>query len=319
MAGVTEQPPGSHASAATPDTPSPRSAPPSDPPTPGAPGNSHADGGERLDLDEVAVDMAAELLVHEHVDYSQHQALKVRLARLELLAGLGQTGAGSLGHHLPAWLRPTKGEHRWSVTLAVLVAVFLQLVIPSDLAFHPRWLLPTLEGLLFVALAIGNPRRITRESRALRLAGLLLVGLISLAVAWSAVLLVWHLAHGTGKFRDDAMALLIDGGAIWLTNVIAFALWYWEFDRGGPAARAAARKPHPDFLFAQMTAPELVARDWEPAFLDYLYLSFTNATAFSPTDTLPLSRWAKAAMMFQSAVSLATVALVVARAVNIFQ
>ena len=90
-------------------------------------------------------------------------------------------------------------------------------------------------------------------------------------------------------------------------------------DRGGPAARANARKTHPDFLFAQMSSPELVDKDWEPTFVDYLFLSFTNATAFSPTDTLPLSRWAKLAMMFQSAVSLATLALVIARAVNILR
>ncbi len=259
-----------------------------------------------------------ELVDHEHVDKAQHQALRVRLARLELLAGLGHTSAGTLGHHLPAWLRPTKGERRWPVTIAVLVAVVLQLVIPSDLAFHPRQLLPVLEGLLFVALVIGNPHRINRESKALRLAGLGLVSLISLAVAWSAALLVEQLATGRGHVGDNAVDLLVNGGAIWLTNVIVFALWYWEFDRGGPAARAVARKRHPDFLFTQMTAPELVDRDWEPAFIDYLYLSFTNATAFSPTDTLPLSRWAKLAMMFQSAVSLVTVALVVARAVNIF-
>jgi uncharacterized membrane protein len=268
--------------------------------------------------DITAAAMAAQLQEHEHLDASQHGALKVRLARLELLVGLGRTPAGSLGAHLPAWLRRTRGEHRWSVSLAVLVAVALQLTVPAELAFHPRWLLPVLEGLLFVALTLANPARITRESTVLRLAGLLLVGAISLAVAWSAAQLVYHLAEGRGSFRDNAMALLLTGGAIWLTNVIAFALWYWEFDRGGPAARAAARNPYPDFLFAQMTAPELVHRDWEPAFLDYLYLSFTNATAFSPTDTLPLSRWAKLAMMFQSGVSLATVALVVARAVNIF-
>ena len=113
--------------------------------------------------------------------------------------------------------------------------------------------------------------------------------------------------------------MLRNGGAIWLTNVIVFALWYWEMDRGGPAARACGTHEYPDFLFTQMTAPELVAKDWEPAFLDYLYLSFTNATAFSPTDTLPLSRWAKMTMMFQSAVSLVTVALVVARAVNVLE
>ena len=117
----------------------------------------------------------------------------------------------------------------------------------------------------------------------------------------------------------DAGSLLFNGGAVWLTNVIVFALWYWEADRGGPAARANARHEYPDFLFAQMTAPEMAPRDWEPRFLDYLYLSFTNATAFSPTDTLPLSRWAKLTMMAQSAVSLVTVALVIARAVNILR
>ena len=112
---------------------------------------------------------------------------------------------------------------------------------------------------------------------------------------------------------------MITGGAIWLTNVIVFALWYWEVDRGGPAARANARKTHPDFLFAQMSSPELVDKDWEPTFVDYLFLSFTNATAFSPTDVLPLTRWAKLTMMLQSAVSLSTVALVIARAVNILR
>lgn len=330
MAGVTEQPsaPGARGASADggPDSTAPNQAGTPVPQQPDAPPPAAAPqpadplaGVDQLAVDEMAIDTVAELIVHEHVDQAQHNALKVRLARLELLAGLGHTGAGSLGHHLPAWLRPTKGEHRWSVSLAVLLAVVLQLAIPDELAFHPRWMLPVLEGLLFVALAIGNPHRIDRESKALRLFGLLLVSAISLAVAWSAAMLVYHLAHGTGKLNDNAMALLLSGGAIWLTNVIAFALWYWELDRGGPAARAAARKSLPDFLFSQMTAPELVDPDWEPAFLDYLYLSFTNATAFSPTDTLPLTRWAKLAMMFQSAISLATVALVVARAVNIFK
>jgi uncharacterized membrane protein len=120
-----------------------------------------------------------------------------------------------------------------------------------------------------------------------------------------------------GTEGQDAGPLLITGAAIWLTNVIVFSLWYWELDRGGPVARAHATRAHPDFLFAQMQNPELAPSDWEPGFADYLYLSFTNATAFSPTDVLPLSRWAKLTMMLQSAVSLATVALVIARAVNI--
>jgi len=102
--------------------------------------------------------------------------------------------------------------------------------------------------------------------------------------------------------------------------VVVFALWYWEFDRGGPVARALATKPYPDFLFAQMTSPrELVPANWEPAFADYLYLAFTNAAAFSPTDVMPLSRWAKMAMTVQSAISIVTIALVVAPAGNILQ
>jgi uncharacterized membrane protein len=269
----------------------------------------------------------AELLAfehdHEHEHESEHErelvahsAMKVRLARLELLAGLGRTGAGSVAHHLPAWLRRTRGESRIAVVIGVLVVVGLQWALPTDLALNPRWPLAVVAGALFVVLVIGNPHRITRETRPLRLAALLLALALSFAGAWSVVRLVWKLTHGGGAIVN-ADQLLVSGGTMWLTNVIVFALWYWEYDRGGPAARAAARKPLPDFLFSQMTAPELTDRDWEPGFVDYLYLSFTNATAFSPTDTLPMSRWAKLAMMFQSAVSLVTVALVVSRAVNI--
>jgi uncharacterized membrane protein len=104
---------------------------------------------------------------------------------------------------------------------------------------------------------------------------------------------------------------------VWATNVIAFALWYWEFDRGGPVHRAEGTSQHPDLLFPQMAAPELASPDWEPWFVDYLYLSFTNAAAFSPTDVMPLARWAKLTMLLQSAVSLAVGVLVIARAVNI--
>jgi uncharacterized membrane protein len=243
-----------------------------------------------------------------------HKALKTRIVQLEKLCGFGPDEGGE--HHLPAWLRQTPGESRWSVTIAIALLVALQLLAPKHLAFQPKPLLPGLEILLYVLLTIGNPVRIRRESKWLRAAGLLLMVSASLATAWSAVRLVYELATGHGG--TTATPLLLSGGAIWLTNVIVFALWYWEFDRGGPAARAAARRVHPDFVFTQMTMSEIIHRDWEPTFLDYVYLSFTNATAFSPTDTLPLTRWAKLTMMFQSIISLVTVALVVARAVNIF-
>ena len=135
----------------------------------------------------------------------------------------------------------------------------------------------------------------------------------------SAAILGGDEVYAREQATRDALrqALLASGAAIWGTNIIAFALWYWELDRGGPAARALGHRPHPDFLFPQMTTPDVSDPDWEPRFADYLYVSFTNATAFSPTDTMPLSRWAKLAMMIQSVIALATVAMVLARAINI--
>jgi uncharacterized membrane protein len=214
----------------------------------------------------------------------------------------------------PAWLRATEGEPRWQVSLGVVAALVLQVSLPNEVILRPRWLLPTVAGILLVALVVANPRRINRSSPLLRAGSLVLIAIISLANAWSAGRLVEHVLRGTET--SDATRLLLTGGAIWLTNVLAFGLWYWELDRGGPVARAQATRKYPDFLFAQMENPRLAPNDWEPAFVDYLYLSFTNAAAFSPTDVLPLSRWAKLTMLVQEAVSLLTVVLVVARAVN---
>lgn len=217
-----------------------------------------------------------------------------------------------------AWLRRTAGERRWPVALAVLVAIALQLSLPTRLGLRPSWLLPALEAALLVTLVAANPHRINNRHPALRAGSLGLVGLISVSNAVSGGLLVHQILNGTDP-SISAGSLLANGGAIYLTNVLAFALWYWEYDRGGPAARADGDAEHPDFLFTQMTSPELAPPDWEPLFLDYLYLSLTNATAFSPTDTLPLSRWAKALMALQSVVALAVAALVIARAVNVLQ
>ncbi|MBV9205158.1 MAG: DUF1345 domain-containing protein [Actinobacteria bacterium] len=219
---------------------------------------------------------------------------------------------------MPAWRRPTQGEVRWPATVAVLAAIALQFPLSGRLILvHPVWLLPALEGLLGLGLVMANPHRINRTSTVNRAASLVLIALLSLANAWSVARLAVGLVQGTEG--NNAGALLVTGGAIWLTNVIIFALWYWEFDRGGPVARANATRIYPDFQFVQMTSPQLAPPDWEPAFGDYFYLSFTNATAFSPTDVMPLSRWAKMAMTGQAAVSIVTVALIVARAVNILR
>jgi uncharacterized membrane protein len=214
----------------------------------------------------------------------------------------------------PAWKRVTDGETRWAVTAAIGVAIFLQLSLPSQVSLSPHLLVPGLEGVLLVANVVANPVRMGGRTAWIRGLSIALVVVLSAANAWSAIRLVSHLVQGT--LHQDAPRLLLTGGAIWVTNVIGFALWYWELDRGGPGSRAKADRAHLDFLFPQMADPELAPADWEPEFVDYLYVSYTNATAFSPTDAMPLTRWLKMTMLLQSSVSLSIVALVVARAVN---
>lgn len=182
--------------------------------------------------------------------------------------------------HLPAWLRCTDGEQRLPVTITVLIAIALQVELPRRFALQPHYLLPGLETALAGGLMAANPRRINRQSRMLRTASLALIAITTVANTFSAFTLVRELINGTAG--DDAGPLLGTGAAIWGTNVIVFALWYWELDRGGPVARAFAHRAHPDPMFPQMQTPEMAPPDWEPTFLDYLYLSFTNATAFSP-------------------------------------
>jgi hypothetical protein len=219
---------------------------------------------------------------------------------------------------VPAWRRVTQGEIRWPVTITVAAAIALQVAVPGRLVLlRPTWILPAVQGVLLLALVAANPHRIDRQSTALRMLSLFLTALLTFANIWSVAKLAVDITRG--DMGGTPGQLLITGGAIWLTNVVVFALWYWEFDRGGPVARALNLKGrYPDFQFPQMTSPpEMVPPDWEPAFLDYFYLAFTNASAFSPTDVLPMSRWAKVAMTVQSVISIVTVALVVSRAVNI--
>jgi hypothetical protein len=221
------------------------------------------------------------------------------------------------GRAIPAWQRRTQGELRWAAAACTAAGIALQVSVPGRLALvSPSWVLPAVQGGLLVVLVAANPHRIDRQSRALRSLALMLAALLSLANGWSVARLAVGIVQGSGSLT--AGPLLITGGAIWLTNVIVFALWYWEFDRGGPVARALNVKCYPDFQFVQMVSPpEMVPPDWEPAFTDYLYLAFTNAASFSPTDVMPLSRWAKGAMTVQAIISIVTVALVVSRAVGI--
>ena len=216
-----------------------------------------------------------------------------------------------------AWGIQCHGESRWPALLAVLAAIALQLVLPQSLlrGLGNRALIPSLEGGLLLVLLIANPGRISKEESRLRIVGLALIALITVANVVSLLELIHALLYPTGS-HAGGRSLVYASVPIWLTNVIVFGLWYWELDRGGPAVRQQSTHRRPDFLFPQMSTPGS-SPGWGPNFFDYLYTSFTNATAFSPTDTMPLTVWAKLLMMLQSLASLVTVAVVVSRAVNI--
>jgi uncharacterized membrane protein len=169
---------------------------------------------------------------------------------------------------------------------------------------------------LFAVLIYATPRRLQSHHSGRHALAIAVTGVVSAANVASLVLLSRQLLqHATPNGRQ----LISSGVLIWLTNVIVFGLWYWMTDRGGPGLRAAGEDEAPDFLFPQMSDDRVEPLDWRPQFVDYLYVSLTNATAFSPTDTMPLTPLAKSIMGIQSLVSLVTIGLIVSRAVNILQ
>ena len=216
--------------------------------------------------------------------------------------------------HLPAWKRATSGELRWPVSVVVVLTALVQLTVPTAFTAGPVWVLPTIELAMLAFLVVMNPGAMHHPHLHLRLVSLTLTAVMSLSNVVSAAKLINGLLDGL--VSNDPFTLIRVGGTIWLTNVVVMALWYWELDRGGASARARNVHDRADFLFPQMSSPQFANPNWEPRFLDYFYFSFTNATAFSPTDVLPLTRWAKLLMILQSIVSLLTVALIIARAIN---
>jgi uncharacterized membrane protein len=211
---------------------------------------------------------------------------------------------------------PPRSEAFWPSQLAIVAAIVLQFTLPGRLRLGPTGLIPGLETALALGLFFASPRKLEGRHMVRRRTALVLTAFVSAANAASLALLTHELLHQQGK-TTMGRGLIVSGTLIWLTNVLIFALWYWELDRGGPGRRAEGADSTPDFLFPQMTDDRIEPIDWRPQFFDYLYLALTNATAFSPTDTLPLSISAKATMGLQSLVSLVTLGLVVSRAVNI--
>ena len=209
------------------------------------------------------------------------------------------------------------GEARWHMAGAVLAAMVLTILLPGTFRPGPRWVLPLIEGVLLVAVIASDPVTISRRARELRALSIVLVSVLVVAALWATAVLIDDLIHG-GAVTNSARELLEAGTIVWVSNNIAFALLYWELDSGGAAARAHHLPTHPDLAFPQQLNPGIASPDWRPRFIDYLYLGFTNATAFSPTDAMPLAPWAKIAMAVQAFVSLGILGLVIARAVNVF-
>jgi hypothetical protein len=209
-----------------------------------------------------------------------------------------------------------RGESRWPPTLVLLVAIAVPLLLPDRFSLWPKWIGPASLVLLLVAHMIADPGRIDRQSSAARAIGIGLMAVLVVGATTQAVVLMVELVDGN-KALNNADALLSSGALVWLNTIIAFTFVYWEIDGGGPAARAHRTAKYPHLAFPEHTSPALAPPDWRPLFVDYLYLGLTNATAFSPTDVMPLRHWAKLTMGAQALISLIILGLVVARAVNI--
>jgi hypothetical protein len=214
------------------------------------------------------------------------------------------------------------GESRWPPAAALLVVmgftVGIRLWLPGESPIRLPWLVPALEAALLGVLVAGHPARLAGRTPWVRRIALIIVVAMVGAALWATVLLVYDLIKGTGV-SQSATKLLASGALVWIGNNLSFALLYWLLDSGGPIARARNPTTPVDFAFTQHTSPELAPAGWRPVFLDYLHLGFTNATAFSPTDVMPLSLRAKYLMVVQSTTALALFGLVVARAVNAFK
>jgi uncharacterized membrane protein len=197
---------------------------------------------------------------------------------------------------------------------AVLVAIILQSTAPENGRLVPWWIVPAIELLLLAVAMIRDPGRIDRRGPGSQRATIALAAAMTIATVVGIAVLIVDILDT--NLIVTANSILGRGAALWVTNVIAFSFWYWIFDRGGPGERAAGSAIAPSFAFPENATPELAPDGWQPRYHDYLYLSFTNATAFSPTDTLPVQAWAKMAMLAESVLSLITAIMVIARAIN---
>jgi hypothetical protein len=211
-----------------------------------------------------------------------------------------------------------RAEKRWPMAFTLLLAMAVPLVLPPRFSFGPPWAVPVAEALLLVAIVAIDRGRIDRRSAAGRALSLGLMAVLVASAAVAASRLVVDLVEG-GPETSSPTDLLKTGFLVWFYTIIAFTFLYWLLDGGGPESRFLAPREFPELAFPAQLNLGVAPRGWRPEFFDYLYLGFTDATAFSPTDVMPLARWGKLAMTVQSVGSLLILGLVIARAVNIFK
>lgn len=210
-----------------------------------------------------------------------------------------------------------RGEHWWPVALAIIVVAGLHVILPARYRVQPAWVVPAVLLTLLAVLIVGDPGRIDRQKTWLRIVTGLVIGVIATANLLAALRLVVDILTSNKLYAHNPGGLLAVGGVIWVTNVVAFGLCYWDLDRGGAAARAHHPGRNPAFVFPEMQHTDYVAAAWVPQFVDYLSLAFWTATAVSPTDISAIKPWAKALMMLEAAGSIALAVLVIGFAVNI--
>jgi uncharacterized membrane protein len=208
-----------------------------------------------------------------------------------------------------------RGERRWPMAVAVLVVAILHSLLPRELTLQSSPFLPWISLVSLIALILLDPGRINRIQTASRVITDVLIGLLTVSNAYAAAMLVVGIIDNDSF--ADARTLLFAGGAVWVTNAILFALWYWDLDRGGPAERALGTGRSPAFVFPEMQHRQHVPPGWRPVFVDYLAYSFATAMAFSPTDVSAVKPWAKLMVVVESVISLGLAALVIARAINV--
>ena len=217
---------------------------------------------------------------------------------------------------------PADASRESTIPAAILVLISFGLywMLPNHFRPVPAMVMIVLVAILLALLVVFVPNRHAQVARWQRILVMVVIAAITLSNAYDLVRLIETLLSKNQPLTGRE--LILSAAVIWLTNVVVFGLWFWELDRGGPGKRAAARddaslERHPDFLFPQMGNPQIAQSGWHPTLLDYVYFSFSNGTAFSATDVMPLSHWAKVLMMIQAGSSLLLVVLVTARAVNV--